>query len=819
MFGLKRLAIWALVFVCLASTGDARTKKGDKFLKDGQQAEIRKQWEAALDLYEKALLEDPADAGYMLATRRVRFQAGMGRVDAGQKLRSQGQLAAALAEFQKAYAIDPSSSIAEQEIKRTKEMIDREASPGGKAATPEDRGLSPAEKAQQEVEEKVSRMLPVPELKPLNPQPLNLKMNNQPVKVLFDTVGKLAGINVVFDNDYQPAPGKDRFTVDLSNTTLEEALDNLAIQTKSYWKALSPNTIFVTNDNVTKRRDYEDYVVKVFYIKNVTTIQELQEISVTIRSVTEIRRAYTYNPLNAILLRGTAEQIALAEKLISDLDKPKAEVVIDVIVMEANRGRIRDLGANLTFGGSNGINLPIFYGSKAPSTGTGTGTGTGTDTDTDNGNDNGTAAGPIPLNRIKSLGLGDFSTVVPGGLLQALMSDSQTKIVQQPQVRAVDNYKASLKIGDRVPYATGSFQPGSLGGGVGISPLVSTQFNYIDTGVNVEIVPRVHGRDEVSLHVEIDLNNVTREVDLGGLKQPLITQKKIVHDIRLKQGEVNLLGGLLGVQDTRTVSGIPGLANIPVLGRLFGPEHTERNRGELLIAIIPHVVRAPDFTESNFRGVAAGPDANLKLNYAPRPVPAAPAPGAAAPAGPAATVPATTAPVTPPATATPAPAEPAPAAPAPATPKPEAEATAQAAPAGGPRLVFTPGTVQTPLSSAVTVQLMVENVSDLSAAPLRIKFDPKVLKLTSIRPGSLMSGDGAKVNFTENIVNDAGEATVTLNRTPGTGSVSGSGALLNLTFQATGRGSSAVSVVDAALKNLQMQPIAVQNPSVNIQVQ
>jgi general secretion pathway protein D len=804
-----------LIVACLVSQGDARTRKGDKFLKEGQQAEVRKQWETALDLYEKALLEDPADAAYMMAAKRVRFQAGMTHVDAGQKLRSAGRLEEALASFQKAYAIDPSIGIAEQEIYRTKEMIEREKGKAGQPAAPEERALTPAEKAQKEVDDKVSRMLPIPELAPLNRQPLNLKMNNQPVKVLFDTVGKLAGINVVFDSEYQPAQ-RNTFTIDLTNTTLEESLDYLAVQTKSFWKPLSPNTIFVTNDNVTKRRDYEDYVVKVFYIKNATTVQELQEISVTVRSVTEIRRAFTYNALNAILLRGTADQIALAEKLIADLDKPKAEVVVDVIVMEANRARVRDLGANLTFGSSNGISLPIFYGSKAP--GTGTDNGSDTDGDTDGGTD---APGTIPLNRIKSLGLGDFSTIVPGALIQALMSDSQTRILQQPQVRAVENYKASLKIGDRVPYATGSFQPGIGGVGAGISPLVSTQFNYIDTGVNVDIMPKVHGRDEVSLHVEIDLNNVSREVELGGLKQPVITQKKIVHDIRLREGEVNLLGGLLGVQETRSISGIPFLANIPILGRFFGPEHVERSRGELLIALIPHVVRAPFYSEANLRGVSAGNDQNLKLNYAPRaernvPAAAAAAPDAAATATPAA------------APATPTPAAPAPTTPTPATPAaptPDTPAPGQppvaATPAApqGPRLIFTPAVAQVQLSAPVTVQLMVENVSDLFAAPVKIKFDPKVLRLTSIRPGSLMSGDGSKINFAENILNETGEATVTLNRMQGTGSVSGSGSLLNLTFQAIGRGNGAVSVVDAGLKNMQLLPIAVESPAVTIAVQ
>jgi general secretion pathway protein D len=763
-----------LLITLAAATSDAKTRKGEDYLKKGREAEVRKQWETALDFYEKAMLEDPADAAYQLATKRVRFQAAMARVDAGQKLRTSGQLEEALVEFQKAYAIDPANGMAETELKRTKEMLEREKSPGGQAATPEERGLTPAEKAQKNIEEKVSRMMAAPELKPINPQLTTLKMNNQPVRVLYETVGKLAGINVVFDPEYQPPPGKSNFTIDLSNTTLEEALDYIGIQTKSYWKPLSSNTIFVTNDNVTKRRDYEDYVVKVFYVKNVNSIQELQEISTTIRSVTEIRRAFAYNAQYAILVRGTADQVALAEKLILDLDKPKSEVVIDVVVMEANRARVRDLYATITTAGVPGINLPIVYGSTIPpQPGAGTDPGTGPSP----------AVSTIALNKLASIGIGDFTTVVPGILIKALLTDSQTRVIQQPQVRAVEMQKASLRIGDRIPYASGSFQPG-VGGGVGLNPLVSTQFNFADVGVNVDITPKVHGRDEISMHIELEISNVSSRVEIGGVSQPVISQKKIVHDIRIKEGEVNLLGGLLQTQDTKSIAGLPWLAELPVLGRFFGSHHEENSRGELLIALVPHVVRSSELTEVNLRGINAGSDQNVKLNYTPRPE----APPVAAPA-----------PVTPTAPAAAAPTEPA---------KP-----------AQPRLIFNPGTATIQLNTPVSVQLVLENVSDLYSAPVKLKFDPKVLRLTSIRPGPLMSTDGQNVNFTENTLNDTGEATITLNRLPGSGGVAGSGAILNLTFQGIGRGNSVVSVSDAEVKNVQQQPIPVSAPSMAIAVQ
>jgi general secretion pathway protein D len=807
---LRRLAIFLFLIAAVSAPLDAKTRKGEKLLEQGRAAEVRKQWEVALDFYEKALLEDPGDPAYQLAFRRVRFQASMARVDAGQKLRSEGKLEEAMVEFQRAYAIDPSATIAEQEIKRTKEMIDREKSPATRSATDEDRGLTPSEKAQRDAEEKSSRMLAIPELRPMQRNIVALKMNNQPVKVLYETVGKLAGINVIFDAEYQNPPGKSTFTVDLSNTTLEEALDYLGVQTKSYWKPLSANTIFVTNDNVTKRRDYEDYVVKVFYIKNATSVQELQEISTTVRSVTEIRRAFAYNPQFAILLRGTADQIALAEKLIQDLDKPKSEVVVDVFVMEANRGRVRDLAATFTTGaGAAGIDVPIFYNK-------------GVTTD-DEGNQSSSA---IPLNQLKSLGLGDFSINAPGGLLKALMSDNSTRVLQQPQVRAVEMQKASLKIGDRIPYATGSFQPG-IGTVGGLNPLVSTQFNFLDVGVNLDITPKIHNGNEVSMHVEVDLSTKSGEVDLGGLVQPVVSRRTIVHDIRIREGEVNILGGLLGTQETRTRAGVPLLMDIPGIGRLFSTEKLDRARGELLVVLVPHIVRAPDYSETNLRGVSAGNDANVKLNYSPRPEPTPAPPAGAAPAGAAPTVPAGAAPAgaapAPAPTAPPAatPTDPAATPAAPAAQPPAAPAAQSPAPVvqGVPRLSFSQPSATAQLGSTVALTLQLENVSNLTGAPLKLKFDPKVLRLNSISPGTLMTSDGEKVNFSQNTLNDTGDATVTLNRLPGARGVTGSGTLLNLSFQAIGKGASTVSVVDPNLQNVQMQPVNAGAPSVSITVQ
>src|SRR5213075_1386778 len=223
----------------------------------------------------------------------------------------------------------------------------------------------------------------------------------------------------------------------------------------------------------------------------------------------------------------------------------------------------------------------------------------GTTSNTSNTSSSGTNS--INLNRLGNLNATDFTVTIPPATATALFSDSTVKIIQNPQIRALDGQKATLKIGDRVPVATGSFQPGI--GGVGINPLVNTQFQYLDVGVNIDITPRVHAGREVTLKVMLDISSVTSRVNIGGIDQPVIGQRKIEHEIRLKEGEVNLLGGILEDQDTKSLTGIPGLAQIPILKYLFSQTNTEHRENEIVFVLIPHVVRGQELSELNQRAL------------------------------------------------------------------------------------------------------------------------------------------------------------------------------------------------------------------------
>src|ERR1022692_1885216 len=655
---------------------EARTKKGDKFLAEGRVHEQKKEWDEALEAYAKALSEDPADIVYEMAETKIHFLAAQSHIDKGLKLRSQGQLGDALVEFQKAYAINPGSVAASQEVRRTTEMIERErkrVEETGKESSAKERAQTEGERAKKETEDRIESILPVPQLRAIDSSPIHLRMTGSS-KLLFETVAKVAGLNVLWDPEYQPQV-KANIPVEFQNSTLEEALDYLAVVTKSYWKPLSSNTIFNTMDNPNKRRDYEEQVAKVFYLSNVSTPQELQEIVNAVRSVADIQRFFPYNSQNAIIAKGSADQVALAEKILHDLDKPKSEVVVDIIVMEASTVYTRQLtaaiaSAGLTVpanftprAGLQVVNNPTTTSTTTGTTGTTTGTTGVSTTDTTASTATGTA---VPLSNLGHLSSADFSTTIPSALLQAVLSDANTKVLQSPQLRAVDNLKATLKIGDRQPTATGSFGSAIGSVGVGMSPLMNTQFTFVDVGVNVEITPRVHDNGDVSLHVDLDISSVTGHVNLGGIDQPIIGQRKISHDIRMPDGAVQLLGGLTKYQDTKTKTGIPGLGSIPILGRLFSGESVDRERQELMIALIPHVVRRPEYTAENLRGIAVGNQQSVHLSYGRQPgsapvvapkkenPPANPPVATSNPAMPPATTPAVSAPgMAPPATAPP----------------------------------------------------------------------------------------------------------------------------------------------------------------------
>lgn len=811
-----------MVFLGAAAI-QAKNRKAEQFYKQGQAAELKNNWDAAVDLYQKAVDADPTDPSYEIAMRRARFQCGQKHVDAGVKLRSDNKLAEAMGEFQKALIADPSSEVALQEIKRTQQMM---LNKGQKESSA---GLTETEKMKQEEDERVASLEAPPEIKPTVPVLKPMKMNSTTPTMLFRTVAAEAGLYVSFDP--QGLASNKPMDVNLDGMTVEQALDYLAFVTHTFWKPISSNTIFVADDNTQKRRDYQTEAVRVFYLPNAYTVQEFQEIANALRTVAEIRRVFTYNALRALVVRGTPDEIEFVEKLVHDLDKPKAEVIVDVMIMETNSSYSKQLAATIASGGTAGLNVPIAFTptsniaiSSTGSTSTTTSTTTTTTPTTSTTGSTSTGSTSVGLNSLAHLSTSDFSTSLPGALINAMLTDTRTKVLNRPQVRASDGQKVELQVGLRIPYATGSLGSAVGATTVGVSPLVQTQFSYADTGVTLIIQPTVHSADELSMHVEITVASVQEYEQLGGgISQPVISQEKNITDVRMRNGEVSLLGGLNQSTDSNTLSGIPGLTNIPVLGKfLFGSTSVQKMSDQIMIAITPHIVRTPSYTPDDLRTIFAGSDQNIHMIHEQLPdaepviLPAAPAKPAPEPAKPIAS-------------ASPAPAAKPPAANAPAANAPAAKPSAAAAakpavpatpPSDGVRLSFLPGPVEVAQNGSFKLTLQMEGASDIHAlSPLHIKFNPAEVHLNDASAGDMLLGNGIQVNKTQDIHNDTGEATVTLARLAGQKGVSGSGAVATLSFSAVGKGTGDVSITAASLKNSQSQLVPAELASVPVTVE
>src|SRR6267142_2092047 len=575
----------ALLLVVLAITLPAIADKAHSSWNRGKDAEARQDYEKAYDYYQEAFSLKPKDLRYRAAYERIKFLAAASHVHRGQIMRDSGKLDEALVEFQKAALIDPSSFIAQQEVRRTQEMINKAANPPTAFAPPPDSLRKKLAEAQGPVE-----------LATISNVPITLKLTED-TKVIYETVGKLAGINVLFDPDYTSR----KIRIELNGVTLEDALGIIALESKTFWRPVTANTIFIATDNPAKRKELDQSVIKTFYLSNLSQATELQDVVNAMRTLLEVSRIQQLQSQNAVIVRGTTDQIALAQKLVEDFDKAKLEVIVDVVVMQVSKDRTRTLGINPPTSTSISLNNNI---NSTTTTATGPAGGTGTVTQS-SGN------GGINLNRIGNLNATDFTITIPGVTASAVMGASDTKILQNPQIRALDGQKATLKIGDRVPVATGSFQPGI--GGVGINPLVNTQFQYLDVGVNIDITPRVHAGREVTLKMSLDISAVTSHTNIGGIDQPIIGQRKIEHEIRLKDGEVNLLGGILEDQQTRSLSGIPGLASIPILKYLFSQTNTEHRENEIVFVLIPHIIRGPEASRSNLDMLDVGTANALEL--------------------------------------------------------------------------------------------------------------------------------------------------------------------------------------------------------------
>ena len=724
----------------------------------GAKAESLKDYDTALDYYNKALQTSPNNTEYKLKAARARFEAAQWHVDQGRRFRDQANLELALAEFRKAQMIDPSSAVAQQEVKATTDAINVK------------QGITQNTAPSGSTSEEPKLMSGPPKIQPLSRAPINMKATNDS-KAVFEAIGKLAGLTVIFDPDFTSR----RISVELTDVTLEQALNISALQSKAFWRPVTSNIIFVVPDQPQKRKDYEEEVVKTFYLRNTVLPQELTEIVTSIRQLLDLRRVQQINAQNAIVIRDTPDRVLLAGKIIDDIDKAKPEVVIQVAVMEARRDRMRNIG----------ITPPTSITATFANPGTSTTTSGSSTTTTTN-----PAATISQLISDPHIFTNGYSLTVPGATASFLMTDTSTQILDDPEIRVVDGQTAKLRIGDRIPVATGSFQAGIGASGTGsINPLVNTQFQYLDVGVNVDVTPRIHPDHEISMKVNVVVSSQTGSTNIGGINQPIISQRSIEHDIRLKDGEVNVLGGLIEQTDTNSVNGIPGLASIPLFRHFFSGNTIDHEKDEILIVLIPHIVRLPTISVENLRSIASGTDTNAEVRLEDAvllPEPLKPQSTPVPQAAPAAEV-----------------------APAAANPSASQNAT----------LRFEPGAAALKPGETTTIGVTVQNVQDLYSIPMLLQFNPAVISIEDVRQGGFLSGGTQEVAIVERVDKERGQAIISATRMPNTPGVSGSGTLVGIVVKGLAPGNSQLSIVQVNAKDSQQRPIQVVTGEATVKVQ
>jgi len=741
------LTACAIVVATLPIT-QAHADKEKSAYQQGKEQEARQNYEAAYEQYLRAYQAEPANLQYRAAFTRTRFLAAAAKVHRGVLLRQTGSLEEALKLLEAAAQIDPSSAIANQELESTRMMMQHSRLKGEQTLLQNDRTLSP---------DILDAQGPV-KLSSVSNTPITLKLSEDS-KIVYQTIAKLAGLNVLFDSDYAPR----RLTTELNSVTLEEALDLVAAESKTFWRPMTANTIFVAADNPAKRKELEQSVIKTFYLSNLAAPTELQDIVNTLRAVLDVARIQQLTSQDAIVIRGTPDQVLLAEKIVNDFDQAPPEVVVDLAIMQVSRDNLHTLGINPPTSATVQLQSNVSTTSSSSS-------GSSSSSSSSSSNS-------INLNTLANLNATDFTATISSMNASALMSDSHTKIIQNPQVRSMNGQKATLKIGERVPTATGSTQSGISG--VSVSGLASTQFQYLDVGVNLDITPHIHPDGDITLKVVLEVSSVTSYVTIGGISEPVIGQRKVEHEIRLKDGEVSLLGGMLDQEDTKSLSGIPGLAQIPILKYLFSQKSTEVKDDETVFVLVPHIVRRKQLDEFNRRTLDVGTANSIRLRHVPDGV-----------------------------------------ADANATKPTEQQAIAVKDPGDAvAALELNPTAISVARGGTFTLDVVLTGAQNVHSVPLQVFYDKAGLEIINVSNGDFLSQGEQIVALVHREDAFDGTTEITASRPAGSGGASGHGVVTTLTFQAKMLGRFPVKITRGAIIQQDEKATAVSGSEVSVSVQ
>jgi general secretion pathway protein D len=537
---------WAfLLILTIVLTGCTMFNRSYKL---GTESAIAKDWDKAVEYFEQASIENPKNSVYRLALLRAKISAAYDHLQKARRLRSQGKKEESLAEYEKALFYDPENTAIIQEIKRyTEETPEMAAEKGGK--------------------------------KPIEP-PLKLDLKTEKVQLsfkqevslrsIFTALGKHAGINVIFDNQFRDKP----YAVELDNMSFEQAINILCMAAGAFYRVIDNKTILILQDNPQNRLKYEVNAVKTFYLSNINASEIVSALVPILRSPMRAPTISADKNMNSLTIRDSPEVVELAERIIRLWDKPQGEVVLDLELMEVSRIKLREFGLGLdNYGGSLQYKVPEDNNSS-PDTST---------------------TSDIGWINLSELGLNkkNFQVTFPSAFLKFLESDADTKFIAQPRLRGVGGQDIEYMVGDRIPIPRTTFSP-FAGGGVATQPI--TNYEFENVGIEIKIKPTVHFEEEVSIELDVKIMAVG---GTGYADIPIISTRQIKNVIRLKDGETHLLAGLLKDEERKTKKGFAWLNNIPILGDLFSNTDQQVTQTDVIMTITPHIIRMIPLTDKD----------------------------------------------------------------------------------------------------------------------------------------------------------------------------------------------------------------------------
>jgi general secretion pathway protein D len=810
---MNRILGTALTVLLLMSAGCA----AQKAFRTAKQEAHRENWDEAVLQFSKAKALDPGNESYDIALTRAKLKASAQHFEKAKRYGKSAQWDLAAAEYQQTLVLFPGNQHAADELDKALIMIRRR-----------DEQPSEMERLKEQAQKD---MLAPPKLSAKSNIPIQVQFRDRPIGQIFDVIGKASQINFIYD---EKTDLTKPMTIEIGSVTLERALDVLMLQTKNFYKIIDEHTLLIAPDNRQKRQELEDQVIRTFYLSSADTKQVVS----VIRTLLNSRQVAENDPLNSISIKDTPDKVAIAAKLIDSNDKSKGEVIIDVQLLEINRKTLQSLGIDLT---SKSMTLQFLDGKAS-----------------------------LPLNDLSAVKQKGNWTVgpIPSVVLNFLKSDSDTKTIAQPQLRVSEGEKAEIVIANRVPIPNTSFNSSQTVGG-NIVPI--TSFTYQNVGITLQIEPRVHHNKEVSLKIQVEVSNLAGVVDLGtGVSQPIIGTRQVQTTIRLRDGETNLLAGLIKVDDKSSKSGVAGITDIPGIGDVFSTHNLDREETDIVLTLTPYIVRIPDIKEDDLQTLWVGTEDNMRLrgplrgvmgvspfadpddgpaapDIAPDPAkatlpPVAPAgeggtPGAAViergRSGAPAPVPVTAAPPTsaaPPVVVPSAPPpeeEPPPVGEPPgdqgnAEPPPPGDAGSQAGPAnaGAATVLLVPSAPSFRVGDRVNIEVRIENATNVGSVPFHLRYNRQVVEFVPpADQGPFLNSDGANTVFLATDSPGGGEVVVGLSRLGGGDGMSGAGTLATFQFQAInpgdcGFGWTAASVKDPQARNVDARflttPVAVE---------